>query len=109
MVVVLIKVQGVLPAGQSTFGFLIRTARFGVFINLILAFFNLIPIPPLDGSHVLYHFLPRGWRASYQRVGRYGILVLIGLVWMFPSFFNLILWPVLAVAGLADSFIELWI
>ena len=88
---------------------MIRTARFGMFINLILAIFNLVPIPPLDGSHVLYHFLPRAWRASYQQAGRYGIFVLIGLAYLYPPFFNFILWPVFALFGLADTFIELWI
>lgn len=109
LVIVFIKLQGVFPAGESTFGFLIRTARFGILINLILAFFNLVPIPPLDGSHVLYHFLPRPWRAGYQKAGRYGILVLIGLAYLYPPFFGLILWPVFAVFGWADAFVELWI
>ena len=108
-VVVFIKLQSALPVGESTFGFLIRTARFGVFINLILAIFNLVPIPPLDGSHVVYHFLPRAWRASYQQAGRYGILVLIGLAYFYPPFFNFILWPVFALLGLSDTFVELWI
>ena len=108
-VVVFIKLQGILPVGESTFGFLIRTAQYGMFINLILAIFNLIPIPPLDGSHVLYHFLPRAWRASYQQAGRYGILVLIGLAYFYPPFFNVILWPVLTLLELANAFIELWI
>lgn len=109
MVVVFVKLQGILPVGESAFGFLIRSARFGIFINLILAFFNLIPIPPLDGSHVLYHFLPRGWRSAYQQAGRYGILVLIALASLYPPFFNIILWPVFALYGLADTFVELWI
>jgi len=109
LVVVFVKLQGALSVGESTFGFLIRTARFGVFINLILAFFNLIPIPPLDGSHVMYHFLPRPWRAAYQRAGQYGLLVLMGLVFFYPPFFNAILWPVNVLMGLADSFVELWI
>ena len=108
-VVVFIRLQSILPVGESTFGFLIRTARFGVFINLILAIFNLVPIPPLDGSHVLYHFLPRAWRAGYQQAGRYGILVLMGLVFFYPPFFNIILWPVITLMELADTFVELWI
>jgi Zn-dependent protease len=106
---VFIKLQGTLPFGESTFGFLIRTARFGVFINLILAIFNLVPIPPLDGSHVLYHFLPRAWRAGYQKAGRFGILILIGLAYLYPPFFGIILSPVFWFLGLADAFIELWI
>ncbi|MCH8166832.1 MAG: site-2 protease family protein [Proteobacteria bacterium] len=109
LAVVFIKLQGVFPLAESAFGFLIRAARFGVLINLILAVFNLVPIPPLDGSHVLYHFLPRAWRATYQQAGRYGILVLIGLAYFYPPFFSIVLWPVFALFGLADNFIELWI
>ena len=108
MTVVFIKLQGAFPLGDSTFGFLIRTARFGILINLILAIFNLVPIPPLDGSHVVYHFLPRAWRAAYQRAGRYGILVIIGLAYLYPPFFTIVLRPVFALFGLADTFIDLW-
>ena len=107
--VVFIKLQGFLPVGESAFGFLIRTAQWGIFINLILAVFNLVPIPPHDGSHVLYHFLPRAWRASYQQAGRYGLLVLIGLAYFYRPFFDVILWPVSALFGLANAFIELWV
>ena len=54
--------------------------RWGIFFNLILIFFNLLPIPPLDGSHVFKYLLPTGWRAAYQQVGRYGLLILVSLV-----------------------------
>lgn len=104
---VLVKVQAVSGGGGAALGFMIRTARFGIFINLILAVFNLIPIPPLDGSHVMYHLLPRQWGAMYQKAGRYGMLILMGLVFLYPPFFNLILWPVLALMGLADTLIDL--
>jgi Zn-dependent protease len=55
---------------------------YGVTINLVLAMFNLIPIPPLDGSHVFKHLLPPSWAWNYQRFGRYGILLLVALVWL---------------------------
>jgi Zn-dependent protease len=48
-----------------------------VIINIILAIFNLIPVPPLDGSHVLRHFLSEGTRLMYDRMGLIGLFVLI--------------------------------
>lgn len=105
---VLVKLQVASIGSAAALGFLIRMARFGIFINLILAVFNLVPIPPLDGSHVLYHLLPPDLGAKYRHAGRYGMLVLMGLVFLYPPFFGFILWPVLALMGLADSFIDLW-
>lgn len=67
---------------------------YGVFINLILAYFNLIPIPPLDGSHVLYHLLPPRLRARYREMGRYGITFLFFTLVLFPGAFGMVLSPV---------------
>lgn len=86
-----------------------RMAMYGIFINLILAFFNLIPIPPLDGSHVLFHFLPRRLALQYREAGKYGLLVVMGLLFFFPKTFNYLLWPVTFFMGAADQFIRLWI
>jgi len=86
-----------------------RMAYYGLYINLILAFFNLIPIPPLDGSHVLYHMLPGRLAEGYRRLGRYGLFILMGLVFLVPEAFAVLLWPVNRAMGLADSFIRLWI
>jgi Zn-dependent protease len=44
-------------------------------INILLAIFNLIPIPPLDGSHVLRHFLSDSARAFYDRIGWIGLIL----------------------------------
>ncbi len=54
-------------------------------INIVLAVFNLIPVPPLDGSHVLRHFLPDSARMVYDRIGIFALLALVylggGLLW----------------------------
>jgi Zn-dependent protease len=49
---------------------------FGVTINLLLFIFNLIPIPPLDGSHVLRQFLPYQVEQLYNRIGGWGLLII---------------------------------
>src|SRR5207244_3174158 len=46
-------------------------------INIVLGVFNLIPVPPLDGSHVLRHFLPDPVRRAYDMMGWIGLLILV--------------------------------
>jgi len=59
-------------------------------INIWLAVFNLIPVPPLDGSHVLRHFLSDPVRMMYDRIGMFALLALVFLA---PGFLNRLIDP----------------
>jgi Zn-dependent protease len=69
-------VQDTLNVGNVLMGM----ACLGIIINLSLGIFNLLPIPPLDGSHLLEEQLPGRYRDTYRRIMPFGPLILIGLV-----------------------------
>lgn len=58
---------------------------YGVVFNIVLVIFNLIPIPPLDGSHVMKYLLPPAWALEYQRAGRFGLLIIFALLLFAPN------------------------
>ena len=55
----------------------ISIASIVVIVNLVLALFNLVPIPPLDGSKILFSFLPFHWSAIKNSLEQYGIFLLL--------------------------------
>ena len=61
---------------------------FFILINTFIALFNMLPIPPFDGSHIVGGLLPRGWAKGWQKLQAMGmllILVLIAATWAFPD------------------------
>lgn len=72
-------------------------------VNIVLGLFNLIPIPPLDGSRVVGAFLPRKAYEKWVEFDRYGMLLVLVLIVVFQGqFFRLIRW---VMWGLAELFL----
>ncbi|MDB4889641.1 MAG: peptidase [Gemmatimonadetes bacterium] len=70
------------PALDPTLGIVQAMLTIGVYLNFGLIAFNLLPIPPLDGSHVMKYLLPRPLAIRYVQFGRYGLLLLMLLLFM---------------------------
>lgn len=59
-----------------------------ILINLFIGVFNLLPIPPFDGSHIVEGALPRRWAAGYEKLRPYGMVLFLGLIaiaWALPQ------------------------
>ncbi len=76
---------------------------FSTLINLVLAFFNLIPIPPLDGSRVVQRFLTGDALRAYGSLERYGFMIVLALVFLVPNviqiYFGATVYPIADLFG----------
>jgi len=94
LVFVLIGLIGhALPGAGGVLDVAQRMAVWGIQLNLMLCFFNLIPIPPLDGSRIAYHFMPPQMGLEYRKLDRFGYMIIMGLMLLFQPVFGLLLTP----------------
>jgi len=113
VVLVLVVLKAVMPSFRELLNAMIMSGAQGAsgiaapliyllfslaMVNLVLAVFNLIPIPPLDGSHVVGALLPPRLHWQWVQLERYGFLLLFALLWtgflgiIFKPFVNALLW-----------------
>ena len=68
--------------------------RLSIIFNIFLFCFNLLPIPPLDGSHIIYDLFPNRYTARLQNLGLYGTLIIFIFIYspLWSYFMNLVIW-----------------
>jgi Zn-dependent protease len=93
---------GHIPGNDSILAPILGIIFYAMVINILLALFNIIPIPPLDGHWVLYALLPTSAAATLERMGSYGFILLYAL--MILGAFKFILIPVGFMIALLRSF-----
>ena len=95
------------PAPADALFVVLQTLASYVYLNLMLMFFNLIPLPPLDGSSIVSPLLRGQARLWYYRVQHYAMPVLLGVMYLLPMVFhvNPVGWYLNATAGSAAGFL----
>lgn len=88
----------VIPTGTSTPTLILEVLEVLGLVNVVLAVFNLIPVPPLDGSAVIERFIPAQFWAGYLRLRQYSMPVLFLVVFLRPQWLS----------GLFNPAVELW-
>lgn len=90
-VIVLYRINAAVNPPDGSFGlefmtYMIKMFYAGVILNVSLAVFNMIPIPPLDGSHVMANLLPDEMAFRYRNIGFMGIFIILALFNFVPGF-----------------------
>ena len=78
----------IIASGGTPPDWLLSAGGMFILINVFLALFNLLPIPPFDGSHIVGGLLPPKWATNWQKLQSMGMLffiILIAATWAFPN------------------------
>jgi Zn-dependent protease len=85
-----------LHGAETLVGWIVLMAQAGILMNVVLAVFNLLPVPPLDGGRVLSALLPPQWGARMERIEPLGLFFVLGLSvfgmlgWLFDPAFRMV-------------------
>lgn len=104
LIILLGLIARYLPDATRPLAILQQMLQVGILINLFLAAFNLLPIPPLDGSHVFKYLLPPKWALAYQRLAGFGFLLLFAMLYFARGLLNAWLMPAYYIAFIAERF-----
>ena len=89
---------GLIPLPDASLDLVVGLLQASVLINVLLAAFNLLPIPPLDGSWILSALLPGVAARAYRSLQPYGFIILVALIW--TGVLSTLLRPVMSFANL---------
>ena len=109
--IILLKFEGFFNSFNSetvklAYEFILKMFYGGIYLNIILGVFNLIPVPPLDGSHILASVLPDRVSESYRQIGFFGIFIVIFLMRV-PVFSHIFFSIVRAIAKPMEFLIQI--
>ena len=85
--------------GGNTISEVFSLFYYAMLINIWLGVFNLIPVPPLDGSHILEYYLPAGAQATYERIAPFGFIIVFAFLYLTGNLFYRALEPLFHLLG----------